>query len=601
MYLRHFGLTQEPFSIAPDPRFLFMSERHREALAHLRFGLQSGGGFVVLTGEIGAGKTTVCRCILEQIPQQCNVAYLFNPKLTARELLQSVCADFGIEPTSDPTQPTSTKRHVDALNAFLLKAHAAGQHNVLIIDEAQRLSLALLEQLRLLTNLETNERKLLQIVLIGQPELRPMLARPELEQLTQRVVARFHLGTLSAAETEQYVRHRLAVAGLAGAIPFEAAALRRIHALSRGVPRRINLLCDRALLGGYAEGRTHIDRATVEQAGREVFGDERAAATIGPVQARWLLIGAGAATALAASALLAWSALRERPAALPTTAAAPAAAAASSTPSAAASTRAPALSGSASVNAVALGSNPNPAPSADAVTSVVAGGAVAAATAAPATPAPITLSPAQFGEQLMRAAAVEGAAWQQLGEAWGQARQEGDACASLRAQGLQCFKRRGSLALLRTLDRPAILPLYTDASEARYVILEGLSATSASVRIGGQAVQVPLAELAARWREEFGVLWRLPPKARISAAGGAVAVDPTWLGRQLARARQPGAPDATPAAAADAATLKAQVQAFQRASGLTADGQVGAVTLMLLARIGDQDDSSVPAEPRLRD
>ena len=581
MYLRHFGLTQEPFSIAPDPRFLFMSERHREALAHLRFGLQSGGGFVVLTGEIGAGKTTVCRCILEQIPQHCNVAYLFNPKLTARELLQSVCADFGIEPLSDPTQPTSTKRHVDALNAFLLKAHAAGQYNVLIIDEAQRLSLALLEQLRLLTNLETNERKLLQIVLIGQPELRTMLARPELEQLTQRVVARFHLGTLSAVETEQYVRHRLGVAGLTGAIPFDAAALRRIHALSRGVPRRINLLCDRALLGGFAEGRTHIDRATAEQAAREVFGDERGSRTFAPAQARWLLVGAGAATALAASALLAWWALRERPGAVPMAAASPASAVASAAAFAAASATAFTAASSA----------------ASTTSSATTGAGVADLPA----PAPITLSTAQFAERLNRAAAVEGVAWQQLGQIWGHAQHAGDACTSLRAQGLQCFKRRGSLALLRTLDRPAILPLYTDASEVRYVILESLSATTASLRIGAQPVQVSLAELAARWREEFGVLWRLPPQARINAAGLALAVDPAWLGTQLARARQPAAPNATPAVAADAATLKSQVQAFQRASGLAADGQVGAVTLMLLGRIGEPVDSREPPEPRLRD
>ncbi|HEX7637822.1 MAG TPA: AAA family ATPase, partial [Burkholderiaceae bacterium] len=268
MYAPFFGLKQKPFSIAPDPRYLFMSERHREALAHLLYGVQGGGGFVLLTGEIGAGKTTVCRCFLEQIPSRCNVAYIFNPKLTALELLGAVCHEFGI-PVPALTaagSPPTVKDYVDALNQYLLRTHSVGQNNLLIIDEAQNLSAEVLEQLRLLTNLETSERKLLQIVLIGQPELRDMLARPELEQLAQRVIARFHLEALSAKETVQYVSHRLAVAGLKGAMPFDARALARIHQLTRGVPRRVNLLCDRALLGAYAGGRSRIDVAIVDKA-----------------------------------------------------------------------------------------------------------------------------------------------------------------------------------------------------------------------------------------------------------------------------------------------------------------------------------------------
>jgi general secretion pathway protein A len=191
MYATHFGLTREPFSLAPDPRFLFMSERHREALAHLMYGVRGGGGFVLLTGEIGAGKTTVVRCLLEQLPATCVVAYVFNPRLTALELLQTVCHEFGI---TDIADAGSGKAHVDALNRFLLAAHAKGQQALLVIDEAQALDAAVLEQLRLLTNLETAERKLLQIVLVGQPELRDMLAQPGLEQLAQRVIARYHLG-----------------------------------------------------------------------------------------------------------------------------------------------------------------------------------------------------------------------------------------------------------------------------------------------------------------------------------------------------------------------------------------------------------------------
>jgi general secretion pathway protein A len=309
MYVPFFGLKQKPFSIAPDPRYLFMSERHREALAHLLYGVQGGGGFVLLTGEIGAGKTTVCRCFLEQIPQRCNVAYIFNPKLSALELLITVCHEFGIKfpPLTAAGTAPGLKDYVDGLNEYLLRTHAVGQNNVLIIDEAQNLSSDVLEQLRLLTNLETSERKLLQIVLIGQPELRGMLARPELEQLAQRVIARYHLDALSEKETTQYIAHRFAVAGLKGAMPFDGPALRRIHQLARGVPRRINLLCDRALLGAYATGKARVDRTIVDKAAREVFGDPGEARPRTAV-ARWwpLALAAGVLAGAAAVAAVQW-------------------------------------------------------------------------------------------------------------------------------------------------------------------------------------------------------------------------------------------------------------------------------------------------------
>ena len=275
LYQAFFGLAREPFSIAPDPRTLFMSERHREALAHLLYGVQGGGGFVLLTGEIGAGKTTVCRCFLEQVPSNCRVAYVFNPRQTAGELLLSIAQEFGVALPAEASAGSS-KALVDALNRFLLQLHADGGQAVLIIDEAQALSAELLEQLRLLTNLETSERKLLQIILIGQPELRAMVAAPSLEQLAQRIIARYHLGPLSAQETEQYVHHRLECAGRQGPVPFDAASLRRLHGLSRGVPRRINLLADRALLGAYAAGQPQVDQRIVERAAAEVDGREAA-------------------------------------------------------------------------------------------------------------------------------------------------------------------------------------------------------------------------------------------------------------------------------------------------------------------------------------
>jgi general secretion pathway protein A len=274
MYAQFFGLAHAPFSIAPDPRYLYMSERHREALAHLLYGVGGGGGFVLLTGEIGAGKTTVCRCFLERIPKRCNVAYIFNPKLTVEELLRTICEEFQVPIEHLGSGTATLKDHVDALNAFLLRMHSIGRNNVLIIDEAQNLSPDVLEQLRLLTNLETHERKLLQIILIGQPELRRMLRRPDLEQLAQRVIARYHLRALDMKETAAYVRHRMGVAGLTTPLPFDRGALKRIHQLSRGVPRRINLLCDRALLGAFATSQARVDVSIVERAAREVFDEE---------------------------------------------------------------------------------------------------------------------------------------------------------------------------------------------------------------------------------------------------------------------------------------------------------------------------------------
>ncbi|WP_332860660.1 AAA family ATPase [Janthinobacterium svalbardensis] len=309
MYTHYFQLKQSPFSIAPDPRYLFMSERHREALAHLLYGVGSGGGFVLLTGEIGAGKTTVCRCFMEQIPENCQLAYIFNPKLSVEELLLSICEEFRIAVAPGVA---SVKGYVDAINAHLLASHAQGKNNVLIIDEAQNLSAAVLEQLRLLTNLETSERKLLQIILIGQPELRAMLARPELEQLAQRVIARYHLGSLTADETASYIRHRLAVAGSTAQPPFAPRLMAQIHALSKGVPRRINLLCDRALLGAYVENQPQVTRQILRRAAEEVFAEEgKPAAGRG---LRWPQVAVGVLAGAVVTAALAWHFMPRAPA-----------------------------------------------------------------------------------------------------------------------------------------------------------------------------------------------------------------------------------------------------------------------------------------------
>lgn len=267
MYQQFFGFKEAPFSIAPDPRYLYMSERHREALAHLVYGIRSEGGFVLLTGEVGTGKTTVCRCLLEQVPEKTEIALVLNPKLTTVELLATLCDELRIP---CPEGNGSIKVFVDRINARLLENFASGCRTVLIIDEAQNLEAEVLEQIRLLTNLETNDRKLLQIIMLGQPELRAKLARPELRQLAQRITARYHLEPLSRKEAVSYIHHRLQVSGV-GRPVFTSRAVGRIYRLSGGIPRRINVLADRALLGAYVRGREKADGRIVARAAREAF------------------------------------------------------------------------------------------------------------------------------------------------------------------------------------------------------------------------------------------------------------------------------------------------------------------------------------------
>lgn len=272
MYLDYFGFQETPFSIAPDPRYLYLSARHNEALAHLMFGLKNpGGGIVLLTGEVGTGKTTICRCALEQVPDSCDIAFIYNPKLSILELLWTACDELHIP---YPPRVTSIKAFMDRINGRLLDSHRQGRKTVLIIDEAQNLEIDVLEQLRLLTNLETSERKLLQIILVGQPELLDRLARPELRQFAQRIVARYHLAHLNLEELTAYVQHRLAVAGVRRNL-FPKKVMERIFRLSGGIPRVANVICDRALLGTYVEGLDMVDRKTLDRASQEVLGKTR--------------------------------------------------------------------------------------------------------------------------------------------------------------------------------------------------------------------------------------------------------------------------------------------------------------------------------------
>ena len=267
MYRKYFGMKRSPFSIAPDPRYLYMSEQHREALAHLLYGIRSDGGFVLLTGEVGTGKTTICRRLLETLTRNIVVAFIIHPSLSVAELLAAVCDEFGI---SYPKK-TNIKGLVDRINHFLLDLNAKRKKAILIIDEAQNLSNEVLEEIRLLTNLETNERKLLQIILIGQPELKDKLARPELSQLAQRIVARCHLGPLSNDEVISYVYHRLEVARGRSDL-FSDDVLNSVYKYSGGIPRLINLICDRALLGAFVQEKEKVDGAILARAASEVLG-----------------------------------------------------------------------------------------------------------------------------------------------------------------------------------------------------------------------------------------------------------------------------------------------------------------------------------------
>ena len=563
MYAPYFGLGHLPFSIAPDPRYLFMSERHREALGHLLYGLDAGGGFVLLTGEVGAGKTTVCRCFLEQIPSHCNVAYIFNPKLTVHELLHSVCDEFGVPYKAGASGVETVKDYIDPLNASLLAAHAAGRNTVLIIDEAQNLSADVLEQLRLLTNLETSERKLLQIILIGQPELRAMVASPALEQLAQRVIARFHLDALSPQETQQYIAHRLAVAGLAGPLPFSTRAMRRVHALSRGIPRRINLLCDRALLGAYAAGVREVSVAIVNRAGREVFDRPAALAAASAARhlhervPRWAVASLGAVAGAAALAVAGWASGVWVPGSKPG-AAAPASVAA---PAAAASR-----------------------PAVVAASVAVAASAPAATHSASAASPP---TPANALAQFLRAqSSDETAAWLALAAAWGESVPEpSDPCAGLPRVGVRCYRNpRAGLNLVRQLDRPVLISLVpADRPDAPVsAVLRHLDGNLATLEGVGGRVRVPVEDLAQVWRGDMATLWRapdaMPDKGEITDTPAGTA----WLDAQLASRATGGAgPDRR---AVTPARRQASIHRFQLAQGVVPDGRPGPLTLMLINR-----------------
>ena len=534
MYLHYFGLTEAPFSIAPDPRYLYLSHRHQEALAHLLYGVNGDGGFVLLTGEVGAGKTTVCRCLLQQVPAPCDVAYIFNPKLTVGELLSSICAEFGI---AYPPNNVSVKVFVDSINAYLLDAHAKGRHTVLIIDEAQNLSTVVLEQMRLLTNLETNQRKLLQIILIGQPELTLMLERPELRQLSQRIVARYHLGPLTRPEVAAYVRHRLEISGAQRQL-FPAGLMGRVYRLSGGVPRLINVLCDRALLGAFVQGKERVDRATLAKAAGEVIHQAPRRSFVRPLLMILILVLGGAL-----AMTLYQRDLRETASATaPVTMAKPAAQTQTTGPA-----------------KVAPAKEPEP------------------AAALPAT--------LEWPANESRSRSEE-LAYTALFRAWGADYEGADACQQAEGLGLRCRSARGGLDELRQLNRPTVLMMRDDQGQEFHVALIALEGKAATFAIGAETRKVALDALAAQWAGKYTLLWRMPPEARENIRRGERGPAVQWLIGQLAQARGQVA-DTSQAPLFDD-VVERQVKQFQLAQGLIPDGFVGPQTVVRLAGVGDR-------------
>jgi len=491
MYAAHFGLTERPFSLAPDPRYLYLSDAHREALAHLLYGVGGGGSIVQLTGEVGTGKTTVCRTLLEQLPPDVDVAMIFNPRLTSVELLAVVCDELRI---AYPAGTTSLKVLVDALSQALLDAHGRGRRTVLIVDEAQSLSAEVLEEIRLLTNLETTREKLLQVILIGQPELAELLARPELRQLAQRVTARYHLRPFTEEETRAYVQHRMEVAGQRQPV-FEAGAVRVAHRLAHGVPRRLNTICDRALLGAYAAGLTRVTAPIVRRAALEVLGRlARSRRWVAAAAIAAVLVGVGSAVTLLG------------------------------------------VSGLPRLGPLALRWGvANSAPATPTVPVVLAPAAVPARREPTLTE---TLGDPSVNTDETTAFAKLYALWQLNADP--NATDLG--CEYGYQAGLRCLRRTGTWAVLRRLNLPAILPLVTPRGDKHYVILTGLGDARATLLIGERSVTLPAVEIERFWDGSFVAIWKPPALGQVPLKPGCAVRMSSGSASDSARSRGTGRP-----------------------------------------------------------
>jgi general secretion pathway protein A len=515
MYTRHFTLTEKPFAITPDPRYLYLSERHADALAHLLYGINEAGGFIQLTGEVGTGKTTLVRALLERMPGHTDVAVVLNPRISPLELLQSLCQELHVEVSE--SSASSIKALVDLLNERLLSAHASGRRVVIIMDEAQNLSAETLEQVRLLTNLETATRKLLQIILIGQPELRDVLGRSELRQLAQRITGRFHLAPLSRNGTAMYIKHRLRIAGSTGEL-FTLAALHEVHRISKGIPRVINVVCDRALLGAYTEDAHRVDAALVRRAAGEVYGRQ--------FLPRWLL-WAGVAAGTTAVALLSISVwhLMQRPIAVPVAAAAPT------------------------------------------VSEPVA------------PPAPVAVD---INSVLQSVQSDGDAAFDKLLSVWGAkfSPTAGRPCDQALAQGLECVYQRGSWGQLRLLNRPAILSLNGTDGQIHRVVLTALGDDTAHVTAGYVSAEVTLDSLSREWLGEYLLLWRPQTAGQRALTVGMRGGEVRWL-RQSLNALVGETATAEVSDFYDE-ELARRIEEFQRQHRLSVDGIAGVQTQIVV-------------------
>lgn len=569
MYAGHFGLTELPFSITPDPRYLYMSEAHREALAHLLYGIGEGGGFVQLTGEVGTGKTTLCRCLLEQLPARVDVAFILNPKLTDIELLATICDELRIP---YPAGTTSRKVYVDALHHHLLDAHGRGHRTVLIIDEAQDLAPDVLEQIRLLTNLETTTQKLLQIILIGQPELIRILEREDLRQLAQRITARYHLRPFTEPDTRAYIAHRLEVAGAKEKIVSDAAT-RAVHRASRGIPRLINAICDRALLGAFSQDHRRVTAPTVRRAAGEVLG------AAGPRHGRsWRWVGA----AVIAAALLTGAAMLIGQARIGASAGGPFTPWIKPEPATPGPAPAP----------PAPGPRVTPASPSARMTSTQPPVPTVASEKGPATPAPVTLG-VLLADPGVRA--DKKSAFASLYARWRldfAGAQTALGCERGRVEGLECLFKTGTWAKLRRYNLPAIIELSAPNGDRRYATVVALGEDTATLDFGGRRYVLPFSEVDRYWEGPFIVLWRAASVSASSIAPGARGKDVEWVRQRLSE--MDGAPVGGRYRDVFDEDLRSRVMAFQRARSLVADGIVGEETLLHLSA-GARD----PRIPRL--
>ncbi len=541
MYHEFFGLKEPAFSIAVNPRYLFMSDQHREALAHLLYGIQNGG-FVMLTGEVGTGKTTIIRCLLEQLPGNTDIAIILNPMASAPELLSTICDELGVEYIADEL---TVKVLTDALNQFLLDNHRKGRKTVLLIDEAQLLKVPVLEQIRLLTNLETTTEKLLQIMLVGQPELKKLLARPALRQLSQRITARFHLEALNLVESKAYIYHRLKVAGMPEhQLPFSDAIIKKIHEFSGGIPRLINVICERLLLGAYAQNRHQVDKQIFAAAVKEVAGTatqqevKEAAAS----RTSWHAVFVGVVALVMAGV---WFLVPDQ------------------------------------VPANATSSNTQHS-SVDA--SLVASGSVidarrfvssVATSSSSAIAAPV--------ENLLTNVATRDQVAAQLALfkfAGLNAIDKQAPCTSLNKSTYECAKAKlNSWDELKELNRPGVMTLATPDKKWVYALLIGLSENHALFLVDGAEKVIPWSELVLQWNGDFLYVWSRPAGFEGSLQLGDRSDLVTWVAEQFAKLDQQPAP-LTRQFFTD--RLQKRIELFQANNGILPDGVFNEQTLRRL-------------------